>query len=224
MKIQKFIINEKEFIGVDEVGRGSLIGPVITCAIYINQDTLAKLQHIPYIINDSKKISKKNRQNIVNWINNNDIKYYIGSASVNEIDELNIREANNLAMNKAIYYLIYNNIEINKSINCYIDGNYFSDKYHLLDNLINITNKPIFKTIIKGDSNNIAIALSSIIAKEYRDELITKLGYQTKYKPYNWSKNMGYGTNEHLKSILKNGITIYHRLSFLKKLINKTNN
>jgi ribonuclease HII len=227
MKIQKFEINEEEFIGVDEVGRGSLIGPVITCAVYLNYLDFIKLNTIPFKIDDSKKITKKNRKLIIEWINCNNIKYFIDSASVIEIDELNIREANNLAMNRSIFNLLikYKNIyssNPNKLINCYIDGNYFNPL-----NIFN-TEKDIFKhnypnfhTIIKGDTKNIAIALASIIAKEYRDDLIIKLGSQQLFKPYNWYKNMGYGTKEHLRSILINGITIHHRLSFLNKLLYK---
>lgn len=232
MKIQKFEITETEFIGVDEVGRGSLIGPVITCAVYLNSYNFKKLELIPYKIDDSKKLSKKTRKQIVNWINTNNIKYHISSASIQEIDELNIREANNLAMNRSIYNLILKNYQLiyntnsNKQINCYIDGNYFAEAYHLWgypndteDNLG--FKRPIFKTIIKGDATNIAIALASIIAKEYRDDLIIELAKQKQFTPYNWSKNMGYGTAEHQRAIMTNGLTCYHRLTFVKKLISK---
>jgi ribonuclease HII len=237
MQIQKFNITDLEFIGVDEVGRGSFIGPVITCAVYINQADLTKLETIPYTINDSKKLSKKTRKQIVNWINTNNISYKIGSASVQEIDELNIREANNLAMNRAIYNLFLSkysenkfnnnsnsNITTNKKINCYIDGNYFNDVYHLCNYSTDFLTyleliKPNFKTIIKGDASNIAIALASIIAKEYRDDLITNLANNKQHHAYLWHKNMGYGTKEHRQAILTNGITIHHRLSFLSKLI-----
>ena len=112
-KIQNFEINSQDyqqgFIGVDEVGRGSLIGPVITCAVFLNEQDLKLLSKIPYTITDSKKLNKKNRKLIVEWVNTNNIKYYIDSASVQEIDELNIREANNLAMNRSIYNLILSN-------------------------------------------------------------------------------------------------------------------
>lgn len=232
IQIQKFKINETEFIGVDEVGRGSLIGPVITCAVYLNYKDFNKLATIPYKIDDSKKISKKIRKQIVNWINTNDIKYQINSASIQEIDELNIREANNLAMNRSIFNLLikYDNIysnNPNKLLNCYIDGNYFNPLNNFFpnrkENIENMLcyNYPQFKTIIKGDATNIAIALASIIAKEYRDDLICDLANYHQFKPYNWSNNMGYGTTEHQHAILINGITIYHRLSFLKNLIYK---
>jgi ribonuclease HII len=226
-KIQKFEINNQDykngFIGVDEVGRGSLIGPVITCSVFLNDQDFKLLSKIPYTITDSKKLNKKTRKHIVDWVNTNNIKYHIGSASVQEIDELNIREANNLAMNLSIYNLILSNYSKiyntnpNKYINCYIDGNYFS-------NIINISNNIKFTTIIKGDNTNIAIALASIIAKEYRDDLICKISNEKQFKPYKWNKNMGYGTAEHLKAILNNGISIHHRLSFLNKLIYKNKN
>lgn len=223
-KIQNFEINNQDyqqgFIGVDEVGRGSLIGPVITCSVFLNDQDFKLLYKIPFTITDSKKLNKRTRKQIVDWVNTNNIKYNIGSASIQEIDEINIREANNLAMNRSIYNLILSNYSQiyntnpNKLINCYIDGNYFS-------NIANISNNIKFTTIIKGDATNIAIALASIIAKEYRDDLIINLANNNQFQSYLWNKNMGYGTAEHLKAILNNGITIHHRLSFLNKLIYK---
>lgn len=220
MKIQKFEINEKEFIGVDEVGRGSLIGPVITCAVYLNLQNFDKLATIPYKIDDSKKLSKKTRKQIIEWINSNNIKYQISYASIQEIDELNIREANNLSMNRSVFNLLkkYN---LTNKINCYIDGNYFNQLNIIsYDNTKYNTNYNLnFKTIIKGDTKNIAIALASIIAKEYRDDLICNLAKQKQFKCYNWSSNMGYGTVKHQRAIMTNGLTVYHRLTFVKKLI-----
>lgn len=213
MLIQKFKLETtKAFYGIDEVGRGSLIGPVITCCVYFNP-SINFLIEPPTIIYDSKKMSSANRKKIIDWLKSEpSISYTIGSASIEEIDELNIRNANNVAMNRA-FHSLYNsnkssslNTEEPETI-CYVDGNYFLP--------INQYKNIKFETIIKGDSKNIAIALASIIAKEYRDKLIQSISYNN---PYGWYKNVGYGTKEHMNAILKHGISIHHRLSFIKKL------
>jgi len=238
--------------GVDEVGRGSLIGPVITCCVSINNTNTTNtnttntnlkelintnnINDYEYLLNslppckitDSKKMTRQQRQLIVNWVKSqNNINYTIGSANIQEIDELNIRNANNIAMNRAIYNHINDYYPENKSktnINCYIDGNYFNSEYDYTKDYTNISIN--FETIVKGDSKSLAIAIASIIAKEYRDELIINLTTTNTttntniYLPYKWDKNMGYGTKDHRKAILIHGVTIYHRLSFINKIIN----
>ena len=208
--VQKFTLpNNSIILGIDEVGRGSLIGPVITCCVSINTNN-NKLFNVdpPTLIDDSKKMSAKSRKLIVNWLSNEpNIKYTIGSASVNEIDELNIRNANNLAMDRALFdmtKIINNNSKA--SIVCHIDGNYFKPLHEYNFEC---------KTLIKGDTKNIAIALASIIAKEYRDDLIINLSKKEKNN-YGWSTNAGYGTKQHHTSILNNGLSIHHRLTFIK--------
>ncbi len=173
--------------GVDEVGRGPLAGPVVAAAVIID------INNIPDGINDSKKLSKKNRLEISNEI----IKYSICSiaeASVEEIDAINILQASLLAMNRAIEGLA------KKPRTILVDGK-FKPK----------TNLPTH-TIIKGDGKSLSIAASSIIAKVYRDNLMT--GLSKKYPEYLWEKNAGYGTKQHLLAIKKCGVTPIHRKSF----------
>ena len=174
--------------GIDEVGRGCLAGPVVAAAIILNFDS------IPIGINDSKKLSKKKRQNIYNDIKKEALDIAIGQASNIEIDQMNILNASLLAMKRA-----YKNLKTPTEL-ALIDGNY-SPK---------INCKTI--NIIKGDSKSLSIAAASIVAKQYRDKLMEKIG--NKYPKYNFKKNVGYGTKEHYQSIDTNGLTEFHRKSF----------
>ena len=174
--------------GIDEVGRGCLAGPVVAAAIILNFDS------IPIGINDSKKLSKKKRQNIYIDIKKEALDIAIGQASNIEIDQMNILNASLLAMKRA-----YKNLKTPTEL-ALIDGNY-SPK---------INCKTI--NIIKGDSKSLSIAAASIVAKQYRDKLMEEIG--NKYPKYNFKKNAGYGTKEHYKSIDTNGLTEFHRKSF----------
>ncbi len=173
--------------GVDEVGRGPLAGPVVAAAVIID------INNIPDGINDSKKLSKKNRLKISDEIKKHSI-YSIAEASVKEIDEINILQASLLAMKRAIEGLT------KKPKTVLVDGK-FKPKANL----------PMY-SIIKGDTQSLSIAASSIIAKVYRDNLMRD--FSKKYPEYLWEKNAGYGTKEHLLAIKKCGITPIHRKSF----------
>ena len=174
--------------GVDEVGRGSLIGPVYAAAVILNKSINKKL------LKDSKKISKSKREILSKYIKKNSI-WSIGKASVNEIEKLNILQASLLAMKRAIQKL-----EKKPSL-ILIDGNRVPEikNYNL-------------KSIIKGDKKIPSISAASIIAKVARDKMITNLG--SKFKGYYWHQNCGYGTKQHLNAIKNLGITSHHRRSF----------
>ena len=174
--------------GIDEVGRGCLAGPVVAAAIILNFDS------IPIGINDSKKLSKKKRQNIYKDIKKEALDIAIGQASNIEIDQMNILNASLLAMKRA-----YKNLKTFTEL-ALIDGNYAPK----------INCKTI--NIIKGDSKSLSIAAASIVAKQYRDKLMEEIG--NKYPKYNFKNNAGYGTREHYKSIKSNGLTEFHRKSF----------
>ena len=174
--------------GVDEVGRGSLIGPVYAAAVILNKSINKKL------LKDSKKLSKSKREILSKYIKKNSI-WSIGKASVNEIEKLNILQASLLAMKRAIQKL-----EKKPSITL-IDGN----KLPVMKNYK-------LKPIIKGDQKIPSISAASIIAKVTRDKMITNLG--KKFKGYYWDQNCGYGTKQHLKAIKNLGITKQHRKNF----------
>ena len=179
----------KEIIaGVDEVGRGSLVGPVYAAAVIIEK----KIDKKKLI--DSKKLSKKNREILNLYIKKNCI-WAIGSASIKEIEKYNILNASLLAMKRAI-------IKLKKKPQLVlIDGNKLPeiDNYNL-------------KSIIKGDEKIPEISAASIISKVSRDRLVSKMAKN--FKKYLWHKNSGYGTKGHIQAIKKFGITKHHRKTF----------
>ena len=178
----------KIIAGVDEAGRGSLIGPVFAAAVILNNSINKKL------MKDSKKLTNNQREVLSKYIKKNSI-WAIGKATVKEIEKKNILEASLLAMKRAIIKLK------KKPTLILIDGN---KSPKILSYKI--------KTIIKGDQKIPSISAASIIAKVTRDELITKLG--KKFKGYYWDKNFGYGTKKHLEAIKTLGITSHHRKTF----------
>ena len=173
--------------GVDEVGRGTLAGPVVAAAVILDYN------NIPEGIKDSKKIAKRKREQICKDILSSSITS-IGLATSGEIDKINILKASLLAMKRAIE-------DLKKKPNIVlIDGIYTPE--------IAIQSK----SIIKGDNKSISIAAASIVAKVFRDNLMVE--YSKKYPGYLWEKNSGYGTKEHLEAIKKLGVTPIHRTSF----------
>ena len=178
----------KILAGVDEVGRGSLIGPVYAAAVILNKSINKKL------LKDSKSLSKKKREELYSYIKKNSI-WAIGQSSVKEIEKLNILNASLLAMKRAILKLT------KKPSLVLIDGNRLPDlKNYKLE------------YVIRGDQKIPSISAASIIAKVSRDRFITTLSKQ--FNNYGWDTNSGYGTKEHLRAIKKFGITEYHRKTF----------
>ena len=174
--------------GVDEVGRGSLIGPVYASAVILNKTINKKL------LKDSKSLTKSKREILSKYIKKNSI-WSTGKASVKEIEKINILQASLLAMQRAIKKLK------KKPTLVLIDGN----KIPKMKNYN-------MKSIIKGDQKVPSISAASIIAKVTRDKMITNLG--KKFRGYYWDQNYGYGTRQHLKAIKNLGITCQHRKTF----------
>ena len=178
----------KILAGVDEVGRGSLVGPVYAAAVILNKSINKKL------LKDSKSLTKNKREELDRYIKKNSI-WAIGQASTKEIEKINILQASLLAMKRAIIKLD------NKPSLVLIDGN----------KLPNLKNYKL-EYVVKGDQKIPCISAASIIAKVSRDKFIKKLS--KKFNGYGWDRNSGYGTKEHLRAIKKLGITKYHRKTF----------
>ena len=173
--------------GVDEVGRGCLAGPVVSAAVILKKGINLSL------LKDSKKITFKKREEISGHIKNNSY-FAIGTASVEEILNLNILQASLLSMKRALKKLA-----VRPSLTL-IDGN-FAPK-----GLKNC------KTIINGDEKIKVVSAASIVAKVYRDRFMIKLS--KKFSNYAWERNFGYGTKAHLSGLKKFGITAHHREAF----------
>ena len=201
---------ERVMIGVDEVGRGCWAGPVLSCASYIYP---SEFKNLPKI-NDSKKMSKKHRREIL-VSSSTFSKSAIGCSTVNEIENFGINASNDLAALRAIVLMVQNfsfNTDKNLFFDIFLDGNRFPsfDMFEKLFALIR--NRIKIYCIVKGDSKLMSIALASIIAKETRDTIM----YQQHllYPYYNFKNNVGYGTKEHRDMIIKHGITKIHRRNF----------
>ena len=202
-----FSIEEKinsPVIGLDEVGRGPLAGPVISCGCNFKNYTI--LNEVKDYIGDSKKLSEKKRELSFKLLQNLKkeglVDFHLGIANVKEIDNLNILEATKLSMKRVVDKFNLKNAYL------IIDGN-FSLNYKSYKE----------KSIIKGDNKSLSIAAASIIAKVHRDRLMKKLSI--KFQDFGWEKNAGYGTKMHIENIHRLGPTIHHRKTFepIKSLI-----
>lgn len=187
----KQFFSNKETIecGCDEAGRGALAGPVVAAAVILPQGFSHPL------LNDSKKLSDKQRRLLRPIIEQNAIAYCVGFVSNQEIDKINILQASFLAMNRAVEGLKQ------KPELLLIDGNRFNNKTDIA-----------FECIVKGDSLYQSIAAASILAKTYRDDYMLNL--HKEFPKYHWDKNMGYPTKQHRQAIIENGISPFHRKSF----------
>lgn len=180
--------NYKYICGIDEVGRGALFGPVVAGAVILDPE---KLNHE---INDSKKLTHKKRVELAGYIYENAPAYSIGWCWNDEIDDCNILEATRKAMKMAV------------------KGLQISPDYVLLDGM-----KPDFigiegEGIIKGDNKSLSIAAASIIAKVFRDQLLSS--FSRFFPQYRFQTNKGYATREHIQAVSLKGLTEFHRKSF----------
>ena len=195
LRLEKMLAYEKELYtqgiqliaGVDEVGRGPLAGPVVAAAVI-----LPKACKIPGL-NDSKKIPKSKHKEIYEAVLQNAVAIGIGIKDNQVIDQVNIYEATKLAMMEAI-------------------GQLEPQPQHLLIDAMKL-DLPISQTsIIKGDANSLSIAAASIVAKVTRDQMMEE--FDKEYPGYDFAKNAGYGTANHLAGLDQLGVTPIHRRSF----------
>ena len=175
--------------GCDEVGRGCLCGPVVAAAVVLDDNFEQNL------VNDSKKLNLKTRLELNDYIKNNVKDYAIAELSPAFIDQHNILNASIHAMHNAL-----DKLTIRPEL-ILVDGNKFHP-YNFIPH----------QCIIKGDSKVLSIAAASILAKNYRDQLMIQL--HEEFPEYGWNKNMGYATKVHIEALKKFGPTKYHRQSF----------
>ncbi|MBL7574976.1 RNase HII [Peptoniphilus asaccharolyticus DSM 20463] len=190
-------IGYTNIVGIDEVGRGSLFGDVLACAIIMPDSRIEGVA-------DSKKLSIKKRESLYEKILEECIAVGIGRVDSKKIDEINIKNATHLAMEKAV-----ENMRDQSSRKVYADL--------LLIDAEKIDTQIAQVSIIKGDDRCYSIACASIVAKVYRDSLCNT--WDEIYPGYNIKKNKGYGTTAHRSAIKEIGYTPMHRVTFLKNLI-----
>ncbi|SNG71171.1 ribonuclease HII [Streptococcus pneumoniae] len=195
LRLESMLSYEKELykqgltliVGIDEVGRGPLAGPVVAAAVILPKNCKIKG------LNDSKKIPKKKHLEISQAVQDQALSIGIGIIDNQVIDQVNIYEATKLAMQEAISQLS-------------------PQPEHLLIDAMKL-DLPISQTsIIKGDANSLSIAAASIVAKVTRDELMKE--YDQQFPGYDFATNAGYGTAKHLEGLTKLGVTPIHRTSF----------
>ena len=192
----------KNVIGVDEAGRGPLAGPVVAAAVILKEYT-EELDEI----NDSKKLTEKKREKLYNIIMKN-FDVAVGISTVEEIDKLNILNADFLAMRRALKDL--KSLKNEKEYTVLVDGNLKIKEY---------IGKQL--PIVKGDAKSLSIAAASIIAKVTRDRLMKDLA--SVYPDYHFEKHKGYGTKVHIEAIKDKGaIEGVHRKVFLRKILDET--
>ena len=184
-------------IGTDEAGRGPAAGGVFAAAVCFEKVTDGLIKDLA-ILNDSKKLTAKKRNSIYDVIKNSTLNEIV-CVEVDEIEKINILNASLKAMNLACSAIIDNS-----DVMVLVDGN------KLIKNF-----KYPQQFVIKGDSKSASIAAASILAKVTRDRYMEQL--HEEFPMYNWAKNAGYLTKEHLDAIDKHGLCKYHRPSFLRK-------
>lgn len=204
---KEFINNHQYIIATDEVGRGPLAGPVVTCAVGVNVDSLEEIGNLlkKLGVTDSKKLSLRKMEKILESLDILTFKkmnthklfdYSIEKVSPKKIDELNIFQASLLGMKNSCHNILKENSVV------LVDG-----KFPFKSKKVNSIHP-----VIKGDSRSVLIGLASIIAKVYRDKLMIKEAQKFPY--YGFEKNAGYPTAEHRNAIREYGITPIHRKSF----------
>ncbi len=175
--------------GLDEAGRGSLAGPVVAAAVILPKDYRHSW------LTDSKQLTKPQRESLRLEIEKEALAWAVAEVSSQEIDQINILKASFLAMHRAVEQLVP------KPQLLLVDGNRF-------------TPLPLIPhvCVVKGDTKYLSIAAASVLAKTYRDDLMTQLAVQ--FPHYGWEQNAAYPTAAHREAIRRHGVTGYHRLSF----------
>lgn len=196
-------------IGIDEVGRGPLAGPVTVCAVYLKDVKSAKHEYFNDSIRDSKRLSLVLRNKIYLMIRKNRklkyIDFEVSSRGAKHVDKYGINSSIHSCIVSCLNMLKKRGVDVNR-VKINLDGG--------LKIKIDGLNQ---NSYIKGDENYTEIALSSIIAKVTRDKYMRKIAKE--YNMYDFENNVGYGTKKHINAIKKFGVTKYHRLSYLSHIL-----
>lgn len=235
----------KIIAGMDEVGRGCFAGPVVVGAVAFDKVVSGGLLVVgsdkKIRVDDSKKLTEKQRGLAAKWIKENSLTWGVGMATVTEINKKGIGRATASAFRRAVWsaqkrtsnrvdYLLIDAFFI-PYIRRFPSGaksgqkalkSRFNGKDLKKSNEISWAKNLRQLPIIDGDAKSFSIAAASIIAKVYRDSLMAKLSVKGNYRKYGWDRNKGYGTKQHREAILKYGITRYHRKQFVQTFLEKT--
>ena len=211
--------------GVDEVGRGCFAGPVVAgCVIFSATFKGTTLQGVKIKIDDSKKLTPRQRERADKWIKENALSWGVGEISTSVINRLGMAKATKMTFRKAVSDArkrLQNRIDfllVDAFFIPYIPGLPTRRKKDKKGRWRKVARGRQL-AIVDGDQKSLSIAAASIIAKVYRDKLMLKLSKKPKFKKYGWGRNKGYGTKEHQNTILKFGITRYHRKQFVETFL-----
>jgi ribonuclease HII len=203
----------KYSIGVDEVGRGALAGPVTVGVVALPSGAkfgFSELKSRKLHLRDSKKLTPKERERWVFYLKRRkDIFSAVASVAPGTIDRINVSQAANLAATRAFRKLMKKNPFLSDRPKIFLDGGLYLNK--------KAEEKLKARTIIRGDEKITAIKLASIVAKVHRDRLMARR--HEKYPHYDFPKHKGYGTAHHMKSLKRHGLSEIHRKSFCRKFI-----
>lgn len=231
--------------GADEVGRGAWAGSVVAGAVAFAPNSKFQILNFEIRIDDSKKLSPKQRERAEKWIKKNALCWGLGQASVSEINKYSMGKASKMAFRRAVTNCNWNLVSSiwnlgkeKKKASPKIQNSRFKIQYLLIDAFylpytvglpVGRKKRRVTRThpvrdargarqlaIINGDEKCFSIAAASILAKVYRDKLMRKLSH--KYPSYKWAKNKGYGTGEHQDAIKKYGATKLHRKAFINNV------
>ena len=195
---EKYALGYTAVCGCDEAGRGPLCGPVVAAAVIMPRDVIIEG------LNDSKKLTEKKREKLFDIICQNAIAYGIAEGTVEEINTLNILEADLLAMRRAIATLHTP------------DGQPYKADFALIDGNIDRDFQIPAKAVVKGDALSMSVAAASILAKVTRDRMCEEM--DKAYPQYGIAKHKGYGTKEHMNALREFGPTPIHRKKFIRFL------
>jgi len=201
-------MNYKYIVGVDEVGRGPLAGPVYVCSAKLAIDNLEGILHgIDVPVRDSKKLTEKMREKWFVYLEQKRkeglFDYTISSSKASEIDKLGVSVCITGCVNNTLHRLVLDSER--------------KDTLVLLDGGLKAPVEYSQQTIIRGDENEVVIAFASIMAKVLRDRLMTEL--HTKFPHYSFDEHKGYGTQKHSQAIRNHGVCEEHRVSFLRNIV-----